>query len=57
MFIIKRNKLSGNYTTDKTNFKKIDMNNFNHGLNTFYIFDTEEDFLNKIDELESEDKE
>lgn len=57
MFIIKRNKLSGNYTTDKTNFLKIDTNDFNHGLRTYYIFDTEEDFLNKIDELESEDKE
>jgi hypothetical protein len=56
MFIIVKNKLSGDYTVDKTDFKKIDTNDFNHGLNTFYIFDTEEDFLNKIDELESEDK-
>jgi hypothetical protein len=56
MYIIKRNRLTGDYTVTVSESKCITIKDLMFGVYEFYIYENVDDFTKKLDELENEVK-
>lgn len=58
MYVLSRNKLTGDYSyiasTNEKHIIHLDAEDFNHGLNEFFIVESEEEANKLIDKLEEE---
>lgn len=58
MYVFRRNKLTGDYSyiasTNEKHMIHLDVADFNHGINEFFIVESEEEANKLIDKLEEE---
>lgn len=52
MYVIKRNRLTGNYKVAVSDAKRITVTDLLLGLYEIFIFEKTEDFVKKLDELD-----